>query len=135
MPKSRHRRRTEKGVVGFKAEAREREFRDQNVEVAELPNEEQFEFPREDDVTIETQLSRRALLAGHFLETKISEDDRYLLQLSANFFDFVRNEPAIDPDLRGRVSEDAANSFGPPQPQKKDVCAAAAIHRKPRNEC
>jgi RNA polymerase sigma factor (sigma-70 family) len=83
----------------LKAEARERQFRDRTVNIADIGDDPDFDFPCNDDTDGEPSLSPRALLARDFLENEITEEDQDLLQLGAMFFDFVRNEPVIDPDL------------------------------------
>jgi RNA polymerase sigma factor (sigma-70 family) len=89
----------------FKAEARERKFRNRDVDVAELGYDEPFDFPTQSNTDEQPQPSRRAILTAKFLEEEVSDDDAQLLQLSANFFDFARNEPAIDPDLLNGICE------------------------------
>lgn len=88
----------------FKAEAREREFREHNVDVAEVRTDERFEFPLDQDSEL-PQLSPRAALAARFLKEELNEEDADLVRLSANLFDFARNEPVFDSALLKGVCE------------------------------
>jgi DNA-directed RNA polymerase specialized sigma24 family protein len=83
----------------FKAEARERRFRERRVEAIDTNLVEFVESPQDNDTCGDAGLSDRGLLVRRFLEEELSDEDAEFLQLSANFFDFARNEPVIDPDL------------------------------------